>query len=47
MVDESMTEYSFAMSLATAELPTDPAELYTFALACPERVEGGGTLGAA
>src|SRR6202167_3232627 len=39
MVDESMTEYSFAMSLATAELPTDPAELYAFALACQSELK--------
>jgi transposase len=34
-----MTEYSFAMSLATAELPTDPAELYAFALACQSELK--------
>jgi transposase len=39
MVDESMAEYSFVMSLATAELPTDPAELYAFALACQSELK--------
>ena len=29
-----MVKYNLAMSLATAELPTDPTELYAFALAC-------------
>ena len=39
MVDQSMTEYSFDMSLATAELPTDPAELHAFALACQSELK--------
>jgi transposase len=39
MVSESMTKYSFAMSLAAAELPTDPAELYAFALACQSELK--------
>src|ERR1700729_295014 len=34
-----MTEYSFDMSLATAELPTDPAELHAFALACQSELK--------
>src|SRR3982074_234785 len=34
MVDRNLAQYSLGMSLATAELPTDPAELYAFALAC-------------
>src|SRR5580693_3154230 len=39
MVDESMTEYSFAMSLATAELPDDMVSLRAFALACQSELK--------
>jgi hypothetical protein len=34
VVDQNLAQYSLDMSLATAELPTDPTELYAFALAC-------------
>src|SRR6201982_2931880 len=34
-----MAQYSFGMSLATAELPTDPAELHAFALACQSELK--------
>src|ERR1700761_6695292 len=34
-----MAQYSLGMSLATAELPTDPAELHAFALACQSELK--------
>jgi hypothetical protein len=34
-----MAHYIFGMSLATAELPTDPAELHAFALACQSELK--------
>jgi hypothetical protein len=39
MVDQKMAQYSLGMSLATAELPTDPAELHAFALACQSELK--------
>jgi transposase len=39
MVDQTAPEYSLGMSLATAELPTDPAELHAFALACQSELK--------
>src|SRR5882757_8194147 len=34
-----MAQYSLGMSLATAELATDPAELHAFALACQSELK--------
>ena len=39
MVDQNMAQYSLGMSLATAEPPTDPAELLAFALACQSELK--------
>src|SRR3978361_1152893 len=39
MVDQNLAQYSLDMSLATAELPTDPTELYAFALACQDELK--------
>jgi transposase len=39
MVDQKIVQYNLAMSLATAELPTDPAELHAFALACQSELK--------
>jgi transposase len=39
MVDQTAPEYSLGMSLATAELPSDPAELHAFALACQSELK--------
>ena len=39
MVYQNMAHYTFGMSLATAELPTDPAELHAFALACQSELK--------
>jgi transposase len=39
MVEQKMAEYSSGMSLATAALPTDPAELHAFALACQSELK--------
>jgi TolA-binding protein len=39
MVEQKMAQYSLGMSLATAELPTDPTELHAFALACQSELK--------
>ena len=39
MVYQNMAHYAFSMSLATADLPTDPAELHAFALACQSELK--------
>jgi hypothetical protein len=39
MVDQNTAEYTLGMSLATAELPTDPAEPHVFALACQSELK--------
>ena len=39
MVDQDSAEYTFGMSLATAALPTDPAELHAFAVACQSELK--------
>src|SRR5271166_2826602 len=39
MVDQYMAEYSFGMSLATAELPADMVSLRAFALACQSELK--------
>ena len=39
MVDQKTTQYSLAMSLASADPPTDPAELLAFALACQSELK--------
>ena len=43
MVGQNMAQYSLGMSLATAELPTDPAELHAFALACQSELKAAET----
>jgi transposase len=39
IVDQNLAQYSLGMSLTTAELPTDPAELHAFALACQSELK--------
>jgi transposase len=39
MVYQNMVHHTLGMSLATAELPTDPAELHAFALACQSELK--------
>src|ERR1700733_7706824 len=39
MVDQDSAEYTFGMSLATAELPADMASLRAFALACQSELK--------